>query len=444
MSPYSYPPVNAQKSTGNFPPFAGNQPAAYGGGAFELSGASSAGAASQRVPLIQPLPPWPRRPLKLTDFETAGDLADAILLAAGIHPTLGALNQDLRWLLDEFGPEVNEQSDLGTFRWDLGLARWLEKRNSFLRIPNSEPASHTVPPYIMENPRVIRPGDRVETHREGTKFLWSRQPSHLQESITPGTNTFSVVMNPQTQRQPVSIAPGARPILPAQSKTNMAVGRNNGTLQQTHNNFNRGPSTPRVGTPQRGTSFPRVEIPSPGSSMKKRGRPRKDPSEIPPPSSIPKKRGRPFSTPDGAAKAAAKAEGRIVRPAGPSTAGPKKRGRPFKKFEHTFIRQDPEYVPFLCEWTNCPAELVNLETLEHHVFCIHAKKRSGLFCQWAKCKAPLGGPHGHEMVPDQTPFASKAELKEHIKQEHLIPMAWHVGDGPRESSTSMFPFLCGL
>jgi hypothetical protein len=173
--------------------------------------------------------------------------------------------------------------------------------------------------------------------------------------------------------------------------------------------------------------------------VKKRGRPRKNPNDIPAPSSVPKKRGRPFSTPDGAAKAAAKGEGRIIR-----TAAPKKRGRPFKSFEHTFVRQDPEYVPFLCEWTNCPAELVNLETLEHHVLSIHAKRRSGLYCQWAKCKAPLvETDEVVETVPGhRTPFASKAELKEHIKQEHLIPMAWHMGDGPKESSTgmSLFPY----
>jgi hypothetical protein len=125
------------------------------------------------------------------------------------------------------------------------------------------------------------------------------------------------------------------------------------------------------------------------------------------------------------------------------TTGPKKRGRPFKTFEHTFIHQDPEYVPFLCEWANCPAELINLETLEHHVLSVHAKKRSGLICQWAKCKAPWDETDGaHESVSGhRTPFASKAALKEHIKQDHLIPMAWHMGDGPKESSTGIILFL---
>jgi len=100
----------------------------------------------------------------------------------------------------------------------------------------------------------------------------------------------------------------------------------------------------------------------------------------------------------------------------------------------------PMFYPFLCEWKNCPAELHNLETLRNHLFNVHSRKlTSGSYvCLWADC-----GAKGN-IVDEKTQtqriaainfkFKTKKELHSHIEQAHLIPFAWHMGDGSKATS----------
>jgi hypothetical protein len=181
---------------------------------------------------------------------------------------------------------------------------------------------------------------------------------------------------------------------------------------------------------------PRVEINSPGLAPKRRGRPCKQVDYTIPPNLTPKKRGRPISTPEGAAQAAAKAEAE-GRPH--TSQAPKKRGRPHKKFDHTFVHQNPEYVPFLCEWKDCPAELINLEILRNHIFSVHMRQHGVLRCRWANCKGSQEEKNesNEPAIGHHPSFNSEREFREHVNEAHLIPFAWHMGDGPKESSFSM-------
>jgi hypothetical protein len=198
-------------------------------------------------------------------------------------------------------------------------------------------------------------------------------------------------------------------------------------------------STPQRDRPPKSAGFA-VEVPS--LSSKKRGRPFKNSEESLATDSNPKKRGRPFKSDECAAKAAAAASD--------SAYGiPKKRGRPFKVRTQLDIPvPEPVFIPFICEWEGCPAELQNLETLEAHVFNVHNKKQpSGTrLCLWGKCGMK------HERADDDSPkahnnlneFKTKKEWKDHINERHLIPFAWHMGDGPRGTSLCMSSSLISL
>jgi hypothetical protein len=194
----------------------------------------------------------------------------------------------------------------------------------------------------------------------------------------------------------------------------------------------------------------------PPTAIKKRGRPFKNPQGIPntqsmpktqgapKPQSIPKKRGRPFKKPEAAAATVAAASSEDM---------PKKRGRPFKYPlvpEHVVrvVPPEPKFVPFVCEWKKCPAELHNLDTLRAHLYTVHLKKQSSggpLLCLWRKCCQE------HEVMDEKTgastivdkgaKFKTKEEWQNHVEVAHLDPIAWHQGDGPKVALGEPLPTI---
>ncbi|KAH8769849.1 hypothetical protein F5883DRAFT_628984 [Diaporthe sp. PMI_573] len=108
---------------------------------------------------------------------------------------------------------------------------------------------------------------------------------------------------------------------------------------------------------------------------------------------------------------------------GPKSTGQKRRGRPPRRPSPTprevFERQAaPRYVPFLCEWPGCKAELQNLARLRKHIHVVHGRV-DPLLCRWARCK------------DNRTVFAHEFEFQDHVDEEHLTPFVWHVGEGQR-------------
>lgn len=77
----------------------------------------------------------------------------------------------------------------------------------------------------------------------------------------------------------------------------------------------------------------------------------------------------------------------------------------------------PDFLAYLCEWTGCKAELHNLGTLRRHLYVVHGNNDT---CLWAECK---------HTSPAQV-FSSSEDFKRHMEEAHLVPMGWHVGDGP--------------
>ncbi|KAH9203314.1 hypothetical protein DL95DRAFT_321658 [Leptodontidium sp. 2 PMI_412] len=111
---------------------------------------------------------------------------------------------------------------------------------------------------------------------------------------------------------------------------------------------------------------------------------------------------------------------------------PKKKGRPFKIRHHVDIEQpEPVFIPFICEWTDCRRELHNLETLRLHISIVHKKRVDGkLPCLWRDCSKTEAA---------RMQFRSRQEWKQHIEEKHLIPFAWHMGDGPKGTDLSGKP-----
>lgn len=170
---------------------------------------------------------------------------------------------------------------------------------------------------------------------------------------------------------------------------------------------------------------------------KKRGRPFARSKTPPTTDAGTKKKGRPFQhASDGTLLAPGDVPASKPRP---SRAGAKRSyvaPKPRIVVERTPTPK-PEFVPFLCEWKYCTAELQNLETLRAHIFMVHGTKiGDSIPCLWAKCgKIELSAAE----TSDQSFFPTREQWQNHVNRAHLVPFSWHMGDGPKGTSLGIPP-----
>ena len=351
-------------------------------------------------------------------------VARDVLLAAGLHPHRKGLNCHLEVLRTKF-PQVDHSSDLATFRWDL-----VE--------PVGGPAINMPPGFGIDGNRTeekLPVRGPLKPSRGGISSLSNSLPrnptdttpylpSSLRNTSTLGPeSTFQVVMKPPDRQQSLGQEPMQFPIL-NKHETSQAPGSDL--------SGSRPSGTARRGRPPKGLTSTRLE--SPGVTPKKRGRPFKIPRTSPSTEPIRKKRGRPFKNSDSA---------------GVSTSPdrhPKKRGRPFKIPRPERPPPEPRFIPFLCEWKDCPAELHNLETLRTHIFNVHSKKLSSgaLTCLWRKCGEINGAidmSSSPNIVEKPFEFETMEQWQNHINKAHLVPFSWHMGDGPRGTSLGIYSHI---
>ncbi|OBT79073.1 hypothetical protein VF21_02454 [Pseudogymnoascus sp. 05NY08] len=300
-------------------------------------------------------------------------IARDILISTGKHPTQRGLNGHLKQLKERF-TKVDNTSDLSTFRWDI------------VDPGGAEVGSANMSPY-GPNKSVPYPLPLTEgTH----KNYGPSRPSGLRNE-TSQSNFAIVIPDDNT----------------------------NGDDEEMEDI----PTEPAAPAPKR------------------RGRPPRDPNAVKP---TPAKRvlTRTRRTPNGPAADAEDDELELPPP--------KRRGRPPAKAKTPEVPYSrlgqPTYIPFLCEWKGCKAELMNLETLRKHVYIVHGKAiRVKEFvpksCLWGKCGKKTeerDGDGDEEMggVKDQEEvFGDMEAFKAHMEKAHIVPMAWHMGDGPRGTTT---------
>lgn len=95
----------------------------------------------------------------------------------------------------------------------------------------------------------------------------------------------------------------------------------------------------------------------------------------------------------------------------------------------------PSYQVYECLWEGCKAELHNLETLRKHLYKLHCKQKAKetLGCFWRDCDGLETDGLGEMIQKSQTrhaAFATEDEIKQHVEENHLQPLAWKLGDGP--------------
>lgn len=98
---------------------------------------------------------------------------------------------------------------------------------------------------------------------------------------------------------------------------------------------------------------------------------------------------------------------------------------------------EPKHRVYACRWRDCKAELHNLDTLKKHVIKMHGRPNNGgmLECQWQSCEAgPAGSNSSGKINVSEKAVAEWEDIHEwteHVDKEHLQPVAWKLGDGPR-------------
>ncbi|PBP15335.1 C2H2 finger domain-containing protein [Diplocarpon rosae] len=214
------------------------------------------------------------------------------------------------------------------------------------------------------------------------------------------------------------------------------------------------------------SAFPMDSRPSSEPPPKKRGRPFSNKTLI---KKLPKKRGRPFTSVaaevEAAARKAAKAERAAARATRASESENRGR-RPRIRHQFEIAQPKPIFYPFICEWKNCSRELQNLETLRLHIHVAHKKRVDGKAqCLWAQCgrkeKTPTAKTGDSEALDEDTSameiedknvidkksqvkrpamaipsFTRRQEWKDHLEEKHLIPFAWHMGEGHKATDLS--------
>lgn len=93
-----------------------------------------------------------------------------------------------------------------------------------------------------------------------------------------------------------------------------------------------------------------------------------------------------------------------------------------------FLQNNACFVPYVCEWAGCRAELHNMATLRKHVAVVHSRAR---VCQWRRCASKVPPVRFFDKVAKKgdADDNSRKTLLEHMEYQHLEPYEWHRGDG---------------
>ncbi|KAF2447811.1 hypothetical protein P171DRAFT_461951 [Karstenula rhodostoma CBS 690.94] len=384
--------------------------------------------ASPQPATHQPVPPAPHaRDLRHVDIVESLDrrkalrrntyniktIARDVLLACGRHPEQRQLNQHLEALRTTL-PQVQQDADLSTVRWDL-------------IDPGKPPRGYF--------------GDRTQGFAEDAD-----DEDDSDEEGEDKRRVLSLQSSESTSHQKVQAPPLAEAINPFKQKRRLGrPPRNSFGPDQTTQ-----PSTPARPAPKTMSASAPREGSAGVSYSAFRSATQYDANGNP----IPKKRGRPVGWRknihgSGQAQAQTSANGHTgsrqlqFKPAEPSALrNPTARDNGNKPImidsrSPSVANKTNRYQSFKCKWQGCKAELHNLDTLKKHVSKVHRRSinSSGFIeCHWADCATEVTNQDAMTgiRIEQHKPksFTTIANWMQHLEQLHFSPLSWELGDGP--------------
>jgi hypothetical protein len=92
---------------------------------------------------------------------------------------------------------------------------------------------------------------------------------------------------------------------------------------------------------------------------------------------------------------------------------------------------EPHYQEYKCQWDGCNSLLINLDTLKKHLVKVHGKEneRGEYACGWKDCKGVKMAGLAAGRVPAK--FPDIETWIQHVNENHVRPIAWKLGDGPK-------------
>ncbi|KAF1840913.1 uncharacterized protein K460DRAFT_410305 [Cucurbitaria berberidis CBS 394.84] len=335
-------------------------------------------------------------------------IARDVLLACGRHPSERPLNQHLDVLRTAL-PHISFDSDLSTIRWDV--------------IDPGKPP----PGYFKDGVHPLSDEADDEEDSDEEREARPRAPSNAIGGEGGAQARAQALPEPSNPFKPKR---RGRP--PRHSFPNSTI-----------------PTTPKRSASSTGMS---VSAPRPSSAAPGVGYSafRSTTAYGPDGQPLPKKKGRPV----GWRKAIHGSATAQTRPSANGYTGPRKQHQPSQPSSLRNVRTGgdepiridsrspsvanrvPQYQSYSCKWQNCKAELHNLETLMKHVFKVHRKEtlHHTLECLWAECGKEVTNhdPMTNMRIEKYTPqsFDLESNWRNHIKQNHLEPLSWELGDGP--------------
>jgi hypothetical protein len=331
-------------------------------------------------------------------------IARDILLATGRHPDMRPLNSHMnvmQKLLGERGGQLDlsgNKSDLATIKWDILDPDPPKKKAA----PAKGPSKASVPDVVHSTE--IIDGEDADDEEDGMSAQKPRDTDHVQtapdrsahKSAPLRASNNSDISNTNTPDNKVPKKRGRPRKLYTNTPQNDAMSAT-GTPRQastpaTAPAGRSAASNVPTGTPVGYTAFQKLD--ANGNLIKTKGRP------------------------VGWRKNVHSREAQGLTPAKSQSSSSKAKTsapRPEQQL------QEPKYQVYKCRWTDCDAQLHSLDVLKKHVLKVHGKSddENQYPCLWRGCADK-----------DET-FEDIPTWLVHVDKEHLQPVAWKLGDGPR-------------
>lgn len=330
-------------------------------------------------------------------------IARDVLLATGRHPDMRPLNSHLNVMQKMLGDKggmadtSGNKSDLATIRWDI-IDPDPPRKSEQLKDSKTEDLSSSLARFTeIDGEDAVDEQDMSSTQKRG-----------VVGDVGSARQSFPAVDN---NKPP----PKKRGRPPRASNSNNFISVNM-TTPAANSGTRRQPSSQMRGTPTSATAAR-----APSSSQAPEGAVgyaafrQLDANGNPI-----KKKGRPV----GWRKSVHSREAQGLTPAKPGTSSATKPKPNIAKKEARL--QEPTYQVYKCRWLGCSAELHSLEVLKKHIIKIHgqASAQDTYPCLWQSCRAKSGG-------EQSATFDHIDDWLAHVDKDHLQPVAWKLGDGPR-------------